>query len=419
MIRMITPNTNISSGSIDTLFLKDSAVTTSKISNGAVSLEKIVSPGGTAEDKIMTFNNDTGLVEWAVNSYTVTEEDVTAHEAALTLASSQITDYGTFTSGITVNNSQSIFNANVQINADVDINGDLDVSGTLSGVDAITSDTSFTLTTTASNNITLDSAGYVFADTTDLYVGSFSQAVHITPTSIGQIGTTLDIYGNFIGDLTGNVTGQVSDISNHSINDIAANFNFLGNAAYPGYGIDLLVDESKWAGIQITSYDSSDNPFGIYNPNLIANIAEGSPGAMTAVGSGKRIFSFSGTAANGTSFPATNNAVMSFQTTEAQTSSGRGTKIVLETINTGESSRVVSLEAHGKEITILPAGGANPILDAGGDYLNVDCQTRFNNTIVLDNVSSDPSSPATGAMYFNTSTNKFRGYNGTAWVDLG
>jgi hypothetical protein len=38
--------------------------------------------------------------------------------------------------------------------------------------------------------------------------------------------------------------------------------------------------------------------------------------------------------------------------------------------------------------------------------------------IKLDNLSSDPAN-VTGSIYFNTTTSKFRGYNGTAWVDLG
>lgn len=38
--------------------------------------------------------------------------------------------------------------------------------------------------------------------------------------------------------------------------------------------------------------------------------------------------------------------------------------------------------------------------------------------IVVDNQTADPTG-VTGSIYFNTTTNKFRGYNGTAWVDLG
>ena len=42
----------------------------------------------------------------------------------------------------------------------------------------------------------------------------------------------------------------------------------------------------------------------------------------------------------------------------------------------------------------------------------------FSETIKLDSKTADPTGEA-GMMYFNTTTNKFRGYNGTAWVDLG
>lgn len=39
--------------------------------------------------------------------------------------------------------------------------------------------------------------------------------------------------------------------------------------------------------------------------------------------------------------------------------------------------------------------------------------------IVVDNQTADPTGAPAGSIYFNTTTNKFRGYNGTAWVDLG
>jgi hypothetical protein len=41
------------------------------------------------------------------------------------------------------------------------------------------------------------------------------------------------------------------------------------------------------------------------------------------------------------------------------------------------------------------------------------------NVIVVDNQAADPTGVTAGSIYFNTTTNKFRGYNGTAWVDLG
>src|SRR5690349_18819919 len=36
----------------------------------------------------------------------------------------------------------------------------------------------------------------------------------------------------------------------------------------------------------------------------------------------------------------------------------------------------------------------------------------------IQNLSAAPSSPATGQVYFDTTSNKYRIYNGSAWVDL-
>lgn len=38
---------------------------------------------------------------------------------------------------------------------------------------------------------------------------------------------------------------------------------------------------------------------------------------------------------------------------------------------------------------------------------------------VLDKLSSAPSSPVSGQVYYNTTSNKFHGYDGTSWIDLG
>ena len=36
----------------------------------------------------------------------------------------------------------------------------------------------------------------------------------------------------------------------------------------------------------------------------------------------------------------------------------------------------------------------------------------------IQNLASAPASPVAGQVYFNTATNKYMGYNGSAWVDL-
>lgn len=41
------------------------------------------------------------------------------------------------------------------------------------------------------------------------------------------------------------------------------------------------------------------------------------------------------------------------------------------------------------------------------------------NHVQLPTASSNPSSPAAGDMYYNTSVNKIRLYDGSAWTDIG
>ena len=72
-MKMITPNTNITSGSINTNFLKDAAVTTAKILDANVTTAKIaddavtlakISTTGASNDQVLTYNSTSGAVEW-------------------------------------------------------------------------------------------------------------------------------------------------------------------------------------------------------------------------------------------------------------------------------------------------------------------------------------------------------------------
>lgn len=73
----------------------------------------------------------------------------------------------------------------------------------------------------------------------------------------------------------------------------------------------------------------------------------------------------------------------------------------------------------------LTANTGNAAISApSGDVsfnAGTDKRVRINSVFRLDSQTADPTSPTpqAGDMYFNTSTSKFRGYNGTSWVDLG
>jgi len=65
------------------------------------------------------------------------------------------------------------------------------------------------------------------------------------------------------------------------------------------------------------------------------------------------------------------------------------------------------------------SGSGTQIKNTGAiDTFGSNTTVAFLAPIKLDNLSSDPAN-VTGSIYFNTTTSKFRGYNGTAWVDLG
>lgn len=216
MVRMVTPNTNITAGSINTTFLGDKSVTGDKIATT-----------GALDNQVLSYDSATDTVIW---------EDVSNLD-------------NTFENGIVVSGAQSIFNADVQVNADIDLNGDIAISGSITDLTAISADSSFTLSST--DNITLnadsggdDSTGYVFADTNNFYVGSFTQAAHITGSSIGSIGNALDITAD---DLT--VTGTVTGIDTDDVTE-GTNQYFTDARA-----VSAVEDEAT-LGLQSVSFDN-------------------------------------------------------------------------------------------------------------------------------------------------------------------
>ena len=94
-----------------------------------------------------------------------------------------------------------------------------------------------------------------------------------------------------------------------------------------------------------------------------------------------------------------------------------------------EGSNIVRLNSTGSYISMIgdsavyasttnsgSAAGLTFIRNTIGSWSND--SVEFDEVINLVNLGADPVGVA-GDMYFNTTTNKFRGYNGTAWVDLG
>ena len=434
MVRMVTPNTNISTGSIKTDFLKDKAVTGDKIFTT-----------GALDKQVLSYDVATDTVIWQDVSYLD----------------------NTFENGIIVSNAQSIFFDDVRIDGDIDLNGDISISGTITDLAGITADTSFTLQTVgASYNITLDASGYIHADTANLYVGSLTQAAHITGTSIGQIGTNLDIYGNFIGD----VTGQVSDISNHNTGDLTegtnqyftdaraisavenettlelsegltvdsdilvGDYDLLSTTSYSSTGLQVVKPDTKakWAAVSVVEYGGDYNgtlPFGsFHNPTFGGEIHGGTEASPTATPNGKRAVQFNGAARWGTGASDVHTiANIVISTNETQSSTNRGGQMQFRVTPNGDSATRDFLKLSGQgsqriDVDYDPSGhfSLTKFSTQSTDGFEFAGEVKFSDTIQLDQKTAHPSNPSQGQMYFNTTDEKFYGYTGTqnGWVAL-
>ena len=173
-----------------------------------------------------------------ITGYTVTEADVTGHQAALTITESQIsdldhytnTDWDTQLATKTTSNlteGTNLYYTQTRANDSIlNYTGNINNMGDITGDDAIFDNVRSVIETDNINaigsNITMDLSGYLHVDTDEVYVGSFTQAVKITDTGITNLGSTAL---TFTGNLTGDVTGTVSDVSNHDTGDIAEGSN--------------------------------------------------------------------------------------------------------------------------------------------------------------------------------------------------
>ena len=157
---------------------------------------------------------------------------------------------------------------------------------------------------------------------------------------------TLDLSGQVT--VTGNTADKTTTIGDYDV---------LG--LYDSTGIQVEADETSWAGISLVEYEGgSSKPVPNFaNPFFNAEVWGGSPGSETAVSSGKRLLAISGTGSEDTGsgivMPTTAPARMIIETTEQQTSSGRGTKMYIQTTPTGSTTRSTTAEFQGDATTLI------------------------------------------------------------------
>jgi len=485
MIRMVTPNTNITAGSIDSTFLKDKSVTGNKINTT-----------GASDNQVLSYDLASNTVIW---------QDISNLD-------------NTFENGIIVSGAQSTFAENVQINADLDLNGDIAISGSITDLTGISADSTFNLSSTA--NIELDATGYIHADTDNLYVGSLSQAVHITPTTIGPIGSAITITGNLTGNVTGNLTGNVTgnltgdvtgdvtgdltgDVDASSVGVSADTFTVPGWTAFGGAdfwtgsplrvkrnGIPLTIARRR-TDINFAVMDTSilfrdyDFSGGVSDTDIMANstrfIATPGGGARRTSSQWTRLRDITVAGTDGTdceydaykthyelvayaktsgnnevaysvvdASPDRTQIMNTLEVVARQADSGNddlsGLRLRYVGSEQGSPDAYLTLYRQDVDMSIdmirvrddagtpktefktVSIFDENVTMDGdltiNGNIVTTQIDStgstiQYQKPVTLDIGFSDPSGLPEGTMYFNSTTKKFRGYNGTAWVDLG
>ena len=299
--------------------------------------------------------------------------------------------------------------------------------------------TSAVLTTSHSGNITLgtngnvqfesgtDAGEYIYNKSKDNYLGIDSSYLFID-TDANAVKLSVGGSGN---------PAKLEIDEDIEIKDYitAGDFDYRGNSARPATGLEIVSpdDKVRWSVVSLEEYGGDlsgddDKPFNIHNPIFSGLIHGGSPASPTAVGSGQRMLSMMGAERYGTgASDETINTRVSFLTAEAQSSTAQGSKIDMRVTPTGTTSTQSALDISATGSTNL-----NIAYDAGSALTTTILSTGSTNGFQVDDplvmnaqvfragsLSGDPGSGnVAGDMYFNTTTNKFRGYNGTAWVDL-
>lgn len=190
---------------------------------------------------------------------------------------------------------------------------------------------------------------------------------HATASDVTAV-TSLDDLNN-VDLVNGLVDNQLlaynsgtSQWENISINDV--NYNnewflgdFTGAGGFRTRGVFVESEDDRWASIELREWDQASKPFGLHNPGVQTVVFGGTPASPAAVGNGTIIgaaFHIASVDNTGV-IPITANAGYFAQTTEAQTPTTRGTKLVYRTTPNGFTGQYQSIWLQGNTLTLNPS----------------------------------------------------------------
>jgi len=207
-----------------------------------------------------------------------TETTITNNQVAVGIIDgasiANLTVTGTFTS-------DDITSSQVTVSGDAIITGNLTVQGTQTTVNSTTVETADAIFRTNSNGANTD-AGFE-ANT----ASGVKQILYTSAGSEWDFGSENVKASTFEGDLTGNVTGTVSDISNHDTGDLAEGSNLYYTPARANSAMDAYL--TGGTGLTYTSgtfdLDNTAVSAGSYgNSTAIPTFTVDAQGRLTAAG---------------------------------------------------------------------------------------------------------------------------------------
>lgn len=369
MMKMITPNTNISAGSVKTAFIKDKAVTGDKIATT-----------GATDAQVLSYDLATNTVVWADNLTDLsglTTSDL-SEGSNLYYTDDRVLNWFS-TIGVPIINVTPI-----------------DYVGTFTG--DLTGDVH-------SYNVDVQPATPIIPGGWSAYGGY--QYIDDTPLVVGADGAlTFAIVARVAGSnaafLDTRTVIRDYDFSSGTPNDDLTIFNTTFIDTPGGGSRRTSANYTRLREIAVLGTDGTDCEYDAYKSHLEFIIYDKASGSnevshnvFTATSDGSRFH--------------------------------KSLRIFDKPLDSGD----IDLSGVILEYTGAQKGAPDSMLKLYEDSSNTTTdmvrfrndsgtyKTEFKTTINLDNRSGDPSTSIAGDMYFNTSTAEFRGYDGTDWDSLG
>ena len=283
--------------------------------------------------------------------------------------------------------------------------------GTLEAPDLHVADLEFAgnkIDSTATNGnleIATNGTGYLHANVADLYIGPISGATKIDENSITVSNTDGDL------NLAGNGAGLVNINSQSLITDSA------GGLTAPI--LELETDNSGWNRPQLMLKDSNADAVSIvgehnttydyYQLNYTLDPNNDNGDTSTTNFAGDYYLAFA------KDYSTPSSVKMKMDVYGANDGFNITARSDFGAFPTRYSARPIRF--NGQKIEFYSSDNTTPFGNFTERLIIEEDRSKFSNVVKLNNASSDPSGE-NGDMYYNTTTNKFRGYQNGAWINL-